>query len=253
MVGFESKWAFTREAMMLTLGDEGSDTVLGLEGRRPRRPLRLSVRTTTTGREKSRQSLLLPLHYTPSPVQNKDSRCSWTEGALIKPVEAQPWLHKISLTCYVNKTTQCIAEICRLQEMSSLMSLLCRSTLQNMSQVAALLSLSTSLLILDVANSVQLRLPFIPSLVQVLTYCVSSSCISHLWESDITLPSLTIPTVRHFWKRQNWQRFLLLLSTGQSLLARHTYFAFFCTVRCQNQGKGDHYSLIVTYTSLHSK
>lgn len=90
-VGFESKWALTREAIMLTLGvvDEASATVLGLDGRRPRRPLRLSVRTT----------------------------------------------------------------------------------------------------------------------------------------------SLTIPTARHFWKRQNWQRFLLLLSTGQSLLARHTYFAFFCTVR----------------------
>lgn len=48
MVGFESKWALTREAMMLTLGivDEASERILGLEGRRPRRPLRLSVRTT---------------------------------------------------------------------------------------------------------------------------------------------------------------------------------------------------------------
>lgn len=58
-----------------------------------------------------------------------------------------------------------------------------------------------------------------------------------LRESDIVLPSLTIPTARHFWKRQNWQRFLLLLSTGQSLLVRHTYFAFFCTVRCQTGGE----------------
>lgn len=61
--------------------------------------------------------------------------------------------------------------------------------------------------------------------------------ISHwrwVWRA---LPSLTIPTARHFWKRQNWQRFLLLLSTGQSLLARHTYFAFFCTVRCQVREK----------------
>lgn len=48
MVGFESIWALTREAMMLTGGGvvEASPAVLGLEGRRPRRPLRLSVRTT---------------------------------------------------------------------------------------------------------------------------------------------------------------------------------------------------------------
>lgn len=46
------------------------------------------------------------------------------------------------------------------------------------------------------------------------------------------LPSFTMPTLRHFWKRQYWQRLRLLLSTGQFLLARHTYLAFFCTVRC---------------------
>lgn len=40
-----------------------------------------------------------------------------------------------------------------------------------------------------------------------------------------------MPTARHFWKRQNWQRFRRLLSTGQSLLARQMYLAFFCTVR----------------------
>lgn len=44
-------------------------------------------------------------------------------------------------------------------------------------------------------------------------------------------PSFTMPTARHFWKRQNWQRFRRLLSTGQSLLARQMYLAFFCTVR----------------------
>lgn len=47
----------------------------------------------------------------------------------------------------------------------------------------------------------------------------------------MNLPSLTIPTARHFWKRQYWQRFLLRLSTGQLLAAKHTYLAFFCTVR----------------------
>lgn len=46
-------------------------------------------------------------------------------------------------------------------------------------------------------------------------------------------PSLTMPTTRHFWKRQNWHRFRLLLSTGQSLLARQTYLEFFWTVRCE--------------------
>lgn len=48
-------------------------------------------------------------------------------------------------------------------------------------------------------------------------------------------PSLTIPTVRHFWKRQNWHRFRLFLSTGQSLLARQTYLEFFWTVRCKKK------------------
>ena len=59
MLGFESKWALTREEMMLTLEvvDEASDTFLGLEGRRPRRPLRLSVRTTKIGTEKRRGTL----------------------------------------------------------------------------------------------------------------------------------------------------------------------------------------------------
>lgn len=41
------------------------------------------------------------------------------------------------------------------------------------------------------------------------------------------VPSLTIPTTMHFWKRQNWHRFLRRLSTGQFLFAKHTYFAFF--------------------------
>lgn len=59
-----------------------------------------------------------------------------------------------------------------------------------------------------------------------------------LWElsdqvrASTLLPSFTMPTLRHFWKRQYWQRLRLLLSTGQFLLARHTYLAFFCTVRC---------------------
>lgn len=44
---------------MLTLGvvDEASATVLGLDGRRPRRPLRLSVRTTKKWAEKRRGTL----------------------------------------------------------------------------------------------------------------------------------------------------------------------------------------------------
>lgn len=48
MLGFDSRCAWTREDITLTFGvvDEGSATVLGLEGKRPRRPLRLSVRTT---------------------------------------------------------------------------------------------------------------------------------------------------------------------------------------------------------------
>ena len=43
--------------------------------------------------------------------------------------------------------------------------------------------------------------------------------------------SFTMPTFIHFWKRQNWHRFRRRLSTGQFLSARHTYLAFFWTVR----------------------
>lgn len=49
------------------------------------------------------------------------------------------------------------------------------------------------------------------------------------------VPSLTIPTTRHFWKRQYWHRFLRRLSTGQFLLARQTYLAFFWTVLCKRE------------------
>lgn len=60
-------------------------------------------------------------------------------------------------------------------------------------------------------------------------------CLSSRFSMSIRyvlfLPSFTMPTLRHFWKRQYWQRLRLLLSTGQFLLARHTYLAFFCTVR----------------------
>lgn len=42
-----------------------------------------------------------------------------------------------------------------------------------------------------------------------------------------SLPSLTMPTLRHFWNRQYWHLLRRLLSTGQFLFARQTYFAFF--------------------------
>ncbi len=42
-----------------------------------------------------------------------------------------------------------------------------------------------------------------------------------------------MPTTRHFWKRQNWHRFLRRLSTGQFLSAKHTYLDPFCTVLCE--------------------
>lgn len=56
------------------------------------------------------------------------------------------------------------------------------------------------------------------------------------WACSSHPPSFTMPTARHFWKRQNWQRFRRLLSTGQSLLARQMYLAFFCTVRWSGGG-----------------
>ena len=63
-----------------------------------------------------------------------------------------------------------------------------------------------------------------------------------VFKVSIGLPSLTIPTARHFWKRQYWHRFLLRLSTGQLLAAKHTYLAFFCTVRCREQKRFRYFS-----------
>lgn len=167
MFGFESKCARTSKAMMLTLGvmDEASAWVFGLEGRRPRRPLRLSVRTTEKDAEKRRGTCLC---------------CSCTHNS---------------------KINSCI----------------------NFNLPFFFFTTGTIILWLKVS--------FLALVSQVCQY---KPFISQWkpWGSVIASPSLTIPTTRHFWKRQNWQRFLLLLSTGQSLLARHTYFAFFCTVRC---------------------
>lgn len=81
----------------------------------------------------------------------------------------------------------------------------------------------------DNSNPVQQSLavsPFSGFLAHILWVLSDQVC------ADALLPSFTMPTLRHFWKRQYWQRLRLLLSTGQFLLARHTYLAFFCTVRC---------------------
>ena len=59
-------------------------------------------------------------------------------------------------------------------------------------------------------------------------------CFCFNWSVFVSIPSLTIPTARHFWNRQNWHLFLRLLSTGQSLFPRHTYLAPFCTVLLKN-------------------
>ncbi len=64
-------------------------------------------------------------------------------------------------------------------------------------------------------------------------FILKKSCLD-VWikqKKCSTLPSFTIPTTMHFWKRQYWHRFRRLLSTGQFLFARQTYLAFFCTVR----------------------
>ena len=53
MTGFESTWALTREAIILTGASlvDRSDVALGFEGSRPLRPLRLSVLTTERNRD----------------------------------------------------------------------------------------------------------------------------------------------------------------------------------------------------------
>lgn len=51
------------------------------------------------------------------------------------------------------------------------------------------------------------------------------------FSESVRTTSLTMPTTKHFWNRQNWQRLRRLLSTGQFLSARQTYLEPFCTVR----------------------
>lgn len=82
------------------------------------------------------------------------------------------------------------------------------------------------------------KLPYVSFWCEIDKLPTSSSHLTSKFYPDSSVfllnsPSLTMPTVRHFWKRQNWHRFRLLLSTGQSLLARQTYLEFFCTVRCE--------------------
>lgn len=63
---------------MLGVMDEASARILGLEGRRPRRPLRLSVRTTKGGTEKRRGTL--KAHVFISPLLNQyhfPFFCNW--------------------------------------------------------------------------------------------------------------------------------------------------------------------------------
>lgn len=85
--------------------------------------------------------------------------------------------------------------------------------------------------------------PLLPFKLSVLTTAGETQSVllivqsgSLIWtklnfEQRLSSPSRTMPTARHFWKRQNWQRLRLLLSTGQSLFVRQTYLEFFWTVR----------------------
>lgn len=57
------------------------------------------------------------------------------------------------------------------------------------------------------------------------------------FKESVRTTSFTMPTCRHFWNRQNWQRFRRRLSTGQFLSARHTYLDPFCTVLLKNPTK----------------
>ena len=44
-------------------------------------------------------------------------------------------------------------------------------------------------------------------------------------------PAKTMPILRHFWKRQNWQRLRCALVISQLPSATHVYTRLFCTVR----------------------
>lgn len=54
------------------------------------------------------------------------------------------------------------------------------------------------------------------------------------FKESVLTTSFTIPTDKHFWNLQNWQRFLRLLSTGHDFSAKHTYLLPFCTVLLKN-------------------
>lgn len=195
MLGPESRCARTREVRRLA--GEASGGCLGFEGSRPRRPFRLSVRTTAEkqagGEEGTQRSLCTPmLGSTPE----SRSRAPESQQTRQGPPRSKP-----------GRWTGDGVEI------RSRHGLPCSPRAQ---------------------MSGGLCLPHPPQ-----------ACLS-LPAGPSHPPSFTMPTARHFWKRQNWQRFRRLLSTGQSLLARQMYLAFFCTVRwggrhgtgCQRVGWG---------------
>lgn len=113
MVGFESKWALTREAMMLPLGvvDEASTRVLGLEGRRPRRPLRLSVRTTKRGTERRRGTLkahVCDSHMAVTAPHNLKNNCCISFSFPFPAAGAMRfWLHTVSLSLPASVSQDC--------------------------------------------------------------------------------------------------------------------------------------------------
>ena len=49
-----------------------------------------------------------------------------------------------------------------------------------------------------------------------------------------------MPSRKHFWKRQYWQRLRRRLSIGQFRSPTHTYLAFFCTVRLKKPLQPSH-------------
>lgn len=55
--------------------------------------------------------------------------------------------------------------------------------------------------------------------------------VVYLWELCGVVPSRRIPTLRHFWKRQNGHLFLWVLSILHSWFSAHVYLLLFCTVR----------------------
>ncbi len=85
-------------------------------------------------------------------------------------------------------------------------------------------------------------------------YTPAATCTSLrlLWELRLSLPSLDMPTAKHFCRRQCWQRFLLVRSIRQLFCRGHEYDTVPCWLLLKKPWKKERENTIIGHLSLES-